>query len=447
VKGVELSEAGDLHAALTEIAAGKARPVYLLHGDEFLCRTAAQELAEKLVPEASRDLNLVILDSAAGPQRVAEELRTVPMFRGTKVVWVQPAEFLAPRKSARGDPWNKVRELWAAGRRKDAARRLLALAGRAGFPLEDLAGHTQEEWDRAGLPLKPGDGEILAGVEELAKAEGMAIPEGDTRALEQLLTAGLPQGHHLIAVAEEVDSASALAKLCRANGLEIERSLRAAGGPPGKRPEADAGALAEEILAPLGKKIAPEAARLLVSRAGGEARVLAGELEKLASYVGDRARIESKDVLDLVPQTAGEDYFALNNALEGRDAKGLLLAIDDELELGAPTLKILAGLAAGFRGLLVTRAQLAEQGVQKGMSFQEFERRVFPKLAEADKRAGRKAPHPFRAFKRAEASLRYKRTELAEALVLCAAADVGVKRGMDGQTWLTRLALKVGAKA
>jgi DNA polymerase-3 subunit delta len=380
----------------------------LLHGDEFLCRTAAQELAEKLVPETSRDLNLVILDSAAGPQRVAEELRTVPMFRGTKVVWVQPAEFLAPRKSARGDPWNKVRELWAAGRRKDAARRLLALAGRAGFPLEDLAGHTQEEWDRAGLPLKPGDGEILAGVEELAKAEGMAIPEGDTRALEQLLTAGLP-------------------KLCRANGIEIERSLRAAGGPPGKRPEADAGALAEEILAPLGKKIAPEAARLLVSRAGGEARVLAGELEKLASYVGDRARIESKDVLDLVPQTAGEDYFALNNALEGRDAKGLLLAIDDELELGAPTLKILAGLAAGFRGLLVTRAQLAEQGVQKGMSFQEFERRVFPKLAEAD--------------------LRYKRTELAEALVLCAAADVGVKRGMDGQTWLTRLALKVGAKA
>ncbi len=444
---VEVTEAGDLHEALAEIAAGKARPVYLVHGDEFLCRTAAQELAEKLVPEASRDLNLVILDSAAGPGRVAEELRTVPMFRGTKVVWVQPAEFLVPRKATRGDPWSKVRELWGAGRKRDAARRLLALAGRAGFPLEDLASHTQEEWDRAGLPLKPGDGEILAGVEELAKAEGMAIPEGDTRALEQLLGAGLPPEHHLIAVAEELDTASALVKLCRAKGFEIERSLRAAGGPPGKRPEADAGALAQEVLEPLGKKIAPEAARLLVSRAGGEARVLASELEKLASYVGDRKTIESKDVLDLVPQTAGEDYFALNNALEGRDAKGLLLAIDDELELGAPTLKILAGLASGFRGLLVTRAQLAEQGVQKGMSFQEFERRVFPKLAEADKRAGRKAPHPFRAFKRAEASLRYRRAELAEALVMCAAADVGIKRGMDGETWLTRLALKVGAKA
>jgi DNA polymerase-3 subunit delta len=447
MKNVELSESGDLGAALAEIAAGKPRPVYLLHGDEFLCRTAAQELAEKLVPEASRDLNLVILDSAAGPQRVAEELRTVPMFRGTKVVWVQPAEFLVPRKAARGDPWAKVRDLWASGRKRDAAKRLLALAGRAGFPLENLASHTQDEWDAAGLPLKPGDGEILSGVEELAKAEGMAIPEGDTRALEQLLTAGLPPEHHLIAVAEELDTASALVKLCRAHGLEIERSLRAAGGPPGKRPEADAGALAEEVLTPLGKKISPDVARLLVSRAGGEARILASELEKLASYIGDRKTIESKDVLDLVPQTAGEDYFALTGALETRDSKALLLAIESELEREVHPLQLLAGLASGFRGLLVTRAQLAEQGVQKGMSFQEFERRVFPKLAEADKRAGRKAPHPFRAFKRAEASLRYRRTELAEALVLCAAADIGVKRGMDGQTWLTRLALKVGAKA
>jgi DNA polymerase-3 subunit delta len=443
MKNVELSESGDLAAALAQIAAGKARPVYLLHGDEFLCRTAAQELAEKLVPEASRDLNLVTLDSAAGPQRVAEELRTVPMFRGTKVVWVQPAEFLAPRKATRGDPLGKVRELWAAGRRRDAAKRLLALAGRAGFGLDDLASHRQEEWEDAGLRLKPGDGEIIAGVEALAKEEGLAIPEGDTRALEQLLSSGLPQGHHLIAVAEEIESASALAKLCRANGLDIERSLRAAGG-YGKRPETDAGGLAGEVLAPLGKKISPDAVRLLVSRAGGEARTLASELEKLASYVGDRAAIESKDVLAVVPQTAGEDYFALTNAIENRDVKALLMAIENELELEAHPLQILAGLAAVFRALLLTRAQLAEQGVQKGMSSQEFERRVFPKLAEADKRAGRKVPHPFRAYKRAEASLRYRRTELAEALVLCANADAGLKHGMDGETWLARVALAVG---
>ena len=446
MKGVELAEAGDLKQALAEVAAGKARPVYLLHGDEFLCRTAAQEIAEALVPAASRELNLVVLDSAAGPLRVAEELRTLPMFRGTKVVWVQPAEFLAPRKSGRGDPWAKVRELWGAGRRRDAARRLLAMAGRAGFALDDLGRRGQDEWDRAGLPLKSGDGEIVAGVLELAAAEGMAIPEGDTRALEDLLAAGLPPDHHLVVAAEEIDGASALAKLLRAKGLEIERSLQAAAG-PGKRPDADAGALAQEVLAPYGKTLAPDAARLLVSRVGGDARALASELEKLASYAGDRPRIETKDVLDLVPQAAGEDYFALTNALETRDVKAMLQAIDGELALGAPPLKILGGLAAGVRGLLATRAQLGEQGVQRGMSFQEFERRVFPKIAEADRRAGRKPSHPFRAYKRAEASLRYRRTELAAALVLCAEADVGLKHGMEGRSWLVRLATAMGGKA
>ena len=30
--------------------AGKARPVYLLHGEEFLARKAAEELVEALVP-------------------------------------------------------------------------------------------------------------------------------------------------------------------------------------------------------------------------------------------------------------------------------------------------------------------------------------------------------------------------------------------------------------
>jgi DNA polymerase III subunit delta len=338
-----------------------------------------------------------------------------------------------------------VRELWGAGRRRDAARRLLAMIGRAGFTLDDAGGRTQGEWDRAGLPLKPGDGEILSGVLELAAAEGMAVPEGDTRALEDVLAGGVPPGHHLVAVADEIDPVSPLAKLCRERGLEIERSLQPVG--TGKRTDADAGALALEVLGPRGKTLAPDAARLLVSRVGGEARTLASELEKLASYIGERARIEAKDVLDLVPQVAGEDFFALTNALEARDSKAMLNALDAELELGAPPLKILAGLAAGVRGLLSTRAQLAEQGAQRGMSFQEFERRVLPRLVEADRRAGRKSQHPFRAYKRAEASLRYRRTELARALSLCAEADMGLKHGMDGRDWLVRLATSIGGKA
>jgi len=36
---------------LEEVAAGKARPVVLIEGDEYLARTSARELADAIVPE------------------------------------------------------------------------------------------------------------------------------------------------------------------------------------------------------------------------------------------------------------------------------------------------------------------------------------------------------------------------------------------------------------
>ena len=39
-----------LDQALQEIAAGKARPLYLVHGEEFLARRAAEALCHALVP-------------------------------------------------------------------------------------------------------------------------------------------------------------------------------------------------------------------------------------------------------------------------------------------------------------------------------------------------------------------------------------------------------------
>ncbi|MHB1845655.1 MAG: DNA polymerase III subunit delta [Deltaproteobacteria bacterium] len=440
-----MSAGGELAGALEEIRAGKARPVYLLEGDEFLCRQAGKELAEALVPEASRDLNLVLLDAGASARRVADELRTVPMFRGQKAVFVQPCEFLAPKKAARGNPFAKVRELWAGGKQREAARRLLALAGRLGFPLPELAGRSRDDWEAAGVPLEQDDLAVVAGAAELAAAEGLEIPEGDTRALEALLEAGLPPGHHLVAAVEELDRSSALCKRCLASGLVIERALGAAPGAKGRPGPVDIRALSQEILGPLGKALAPEAARLLVSRAGDDARTLASELDKLSSYVGEKKTIDAKDVEAIVPQAVGEDYFALTNALEARDGKAMLAAIESELSQDGVPLRLLAGLASGVRGLLQVRCQLGEGA--RALSYPEFERRVWPKLLESDKAAGRKSGSPYRAFKRAEGALRYGRRELAGAIVLIAEADRGIKRGMDGAGWLTRIAVRLAAPA
>src|SRR4051812_38732758 len=62
--GCGSSDVAELSDLLEEARAGKGKPVYLVEGDEYLARTAARELAEALVPEHDRTLNLLVLDAS-----------------------------------------------------------------------------------------------------------------------------------------------------------------------------------------------------------------------------------------------------------------------------------------------------------------------------------------------------------------------------------------------
>ena len=115
-----------LPGLLAEVQRGKVRPVYLCWGEEYLVRRDADALASALVPDAASGLNFAVLD-AGSPRELAAELLTLPLFPGRKAVLVRDPEFLAPRKG-RVDALARVREAWKAGRRKEAARRLLARA-------------------------------------------------------------------------------------------------------------------------------------------------------------------------------------------------------------------------------------------------------------------------------------------------------------------------------
>ena len=126
----------ELDDVLEEAKAGNGASLYLLAGEEFLVRKGADDLVKRLVPDASAGLNFAVMDGAS-PREVAQELATLPLFPGPKVVLVRDPEFLAPKKG-RGDALGKARDAWKAGRRKEGARRLLALAARAGWGPSEL---------------------------------------------------------------------------------------------------------------------------------------------------------------------------------------------------------------------------------------------------------------------------------------------------------------------
>src|SRR5437899_12650008 len=123
---------------MEEATSGKARPVTLIEGDEYLARTSARELADAIVPEKDRALNLVVVDAAAGAREIASHLVTVAMFAAPKAVVVEGADAFAEEVDAERE-LARARELWQARRQRDAARRLLKLVRPAAGVVAEVA--------------------------------------------------------------------------------------------------------------------------------------------------------------------------------------------------------------------------------------------------------------------------------------------------------------------
>jgi DNA polymerase-3 subunit delta len=427
----------DLEDVLAEAKAGTVQPLYLLWGEEYLVRRGADELVKVLLPDASAGLNFAVLD-AASPREVAQELATLPLFPGRKVVLVRDPEFLAPKKG-RGDALGKAREAWKAGKRKEGARRLLALAARAGWGADQLdpgasGAPSVEDWkEELNVDLAEADLVFLKEVATFCREERISAPEGDASALLELLQKGVPKGHALVLAASEVDAKSPLVKFAQDKGQVVERKVAA------RHKDFEIEPLAAEFLKPFKKKLGKGAAEQLKERIGGNVRLLQSELEKLATYA-EGPTIESADVTLLVAHTREEEYFELSEALQNRSLKSALDYAEDAMGQGTHALQLLGAVASITRGMLENHERL-EKYASGGLprSFPDFKSRVFPRIEEEAKAAKGKAPHPYAAFLAMQGAARYKRRELLDALVACAEADLSLKSSANGKLVIERL--------
>lgn len=428
----------EMDDVLAEVKAGKVAPLYLLWGEEFLVRKGADELVKALVPDASMGLNYAVLD-AGSPREVAQELATLPLFPGRKVVLVRDPEFLAPKKG-RGDALGKAREAWKAGKRKEGARRLLALAARAGWGADQLdptapGAPSVEEWkSELDVDLAEVDLAFLKEAAAFCGEERITAPEGDASALLELFQKGVPKGHALVLAATDVDAKSPLLKLAKDSGHLIERKVAA------RHKDLDLSEIAVEFLAPFKKKLGRGALEQLKERVGGNIRLLQSELEKLAVYAGDSPTIEVSDVALLVHHAREEEYFELSESLQKRDLKGALSYAEDAMGQGTHALQLLGAVASIVRGLLENHERMNQYA--KGSpprSFDDFKSRIFPKIEQEAKAGKGRAPHPYAAFLSMQAAARYERRELLRGLVACAEADLELKSSASGKLVIERL--------
>ncbi len=91
----------------------------------------------------------------------------------------------------------------------------------------------------------------------------------------------------------------------------------------------------------LGKQLSREATELLVAHLGEDLWALAGELEKLSSYVGKRKRIEARDVQE-VSGAWTVRVFQLADAVGAGDVRGSAVLLRHVLEAGQPANLVLS---------------------------------------------------------------------------------------------------------
>ncbi|MFO0597609.1 MAG: DNA polymerase III subunit delta [Myxococcaceae bacterium] len=429
----------ELEEVLQELDAGGEAPAYLLAGEEFLIRKAADRLLAKLVPGGSADLNLVTMDGAS-PKEASAELATMPMFGGRKVVYLRDPEFLAPKKG-RPDALNRAREAWKANRRKEAARRVLAIASRAGWGVADLdptasGAPKAAEWEKElGIALAEVDVAFLKDVAAYCAAEGLAAASNDDSVLQDWLNGKPQKGQVLVIAASDLEAKHPLVKAIKDKGAVLEfksiTRIRDFKGQPSAEVKETLGQFATETLAPHKKKLGPGAMEVLVDRVGGNFRLLQSELTKLALY-SDGATITKNDVDLLVGHAREDEYFELSDALQKRNFDAAFKYVKDAADQGIHGLQLLGSIAGVVRNMLNNLERVLRFSEGKApRNYNDFQARVFPKI-EAEAKANKtKVPHPYAAFMSVQSAMGYGRQDLLRGLVACAEADLALKLGGD----------------
>lgn len=429
---------------LKEAKAGKVRSVYLFAGEPFDTRAVAQALIDELVPEARRSFNLETYDGRTSSiSAVLDSLRTPGFFSGTKVIWVRESTlFLSGEK--RGDLADSIFEDWEAGREAQAAEKLLTLVALAGWDQEQFADAAfaavsdTKLRDIFGGVLDAQRRATADAVRAAALARDLRVSEyrDESGMLLSLLDSGLPPDAVLLFTASAVDGRKKLVKRLQELGgflsLAVERERS---GALSHQAVQD---LARQTAAAHGKRIEPAALEQITQRAGNDAAMLAGELEKLCLYAGDRNLIRADDVRAIFIDMAESWIFDFTAALAARRLAPALKVLIGLFDQGEPPLRLLAMIAREVRMLLIARECLESNlrgRWRRNLNYNAFQSQILPQIDDATKRAFGNA-HPFVLFRRFQDAANISAAILREALVRLSALDLQLKSSTGDPTML-----------
>ena len=201
--------------------------------------------------------------------------------------------------------------------------------------------------------------------------------------LESAIRQGFPQGHILILLLEGPPRSNKIIKFIAEAGVVLNLALRQ--GKKGDQTNALKGYL-KSRLSQMGKTIHPQAEALLLQRIDPEVFQMEMEIQKLASYLGDRKQVLTKDIDDLVGANREEPLYELTTALGEKNSGEALRKLQQLWEQGFNPLQIISGITNSLRRLLVAKELLKTVSKIPSRSFKDygtFSATVLPQLKQS----------------------------------------------------------------
>jgi DNA polymerase III delta subunit len=131
----------------------------------------------------------------------------------------------------------------------------------------------------------------------------------------------------------------------------------------------------EEKATTLEKRVSSEAVDRLLELAGSDLQRLDNEVEKLATFIGDKAMIELADVDQLLTGVKDFEGWALSDRLEKADLEGCLTILHSLFTEGARPEQVVGIISGYFKSVLLAKAYLRESRPRLDI-FQEFKPKV-----------------------------------------------------------------------
>jgi DNA polymerase-3 subunit delta len=430
----------DFPKVLAQIEQGSIAPIYLLHGEDYLVKSALAKLTGILVPESQQGTNLQVVDgSQADFRQILDSVNTFALFSGRKVVLVQDCRIFYSRANLPA-LFGKCEEAHEAKDMDAAARLLLEVLSYAGWSLTDVAAEAWREipadiWQQTiGVEQAQAEMAWLEPVIDHARAAGMEVPSrgDDGSLLEVALEEGFPSEQCLVLATDTVDKRRSLYRLIEKKGVVVDFSVASGTGRQARSQQGTVSrTLVQETLSTAGKTIEPDALTLLLERTGFNLWAMKTQLEKLISFVGDDSLVTREQVEGMSDHFREEPVYELNNAVAGRDCEASLVALNRLLDQNYHPLQLLASLANEIRRLLAASEFIEDHlagSMDSNMSYGRFQKAILPVVKEKTGKESLLATmHPFALHKTMVRSTTFATADLINFLQHLFSADLTLK--------------------